>query len=111
MSRRNRRIPMDLYINKLINGVPFMVRTANLSKGGLFVHRLIEPTPPQDAHIALEFSLPGTKEVLWAEAEVSHRGEDGAMGLEFRDLTPRVSRLINEFVDNSSGLNPIPIGI
>jgi hypothetical protein len=111
MSRRNRRILLDLYINKLVNGVPFMVRTANLSKGGLFVHRLIEPTPPKDAHIAIEFALPGTKEVLWAEADISHRGEDGGMGLEFRDLTPRVARLINEFVDDSSGLHPIPIGI
>ena len=111
MSRRNRRIPLDPYIHKVINGVPFMVRTANLSKGGVYVHRLIEPTTPADAHIALEFSLPGSQEVLWAEAEISHGSEDGGTGLEFCDLTPRVARLVNAFIDSSSGLNPIPIGL
>jgi len=111
MSRRNRRIPLDLYVNKLINGVPFMVRTSNLSKGGVFVHRLIEPETPVDAHIALEFTLPGSKEVLWAEAEISHGSREGGVGLSFRDLTPRVARKINDFVDSSSGLTAIPIGI
>jgi len=102
---------LDLYVNKLINGVPFMVRTSNLSKGGVHVHRLIEPETPVDAHIALEFTLPGSGEVLWAEAEVSHGDGKGSIGLSFRDLTPRVARKINEFVDSSSGLTAIPIGI
>lgn len=111
MSRSNRRIPLDLYMNKLINGVPYMVRTANLSRGGVLVHRLIEPETPTDAHIALEFTLPGSDEVLWAEAEVSHGRDGGSVGLSFRDLTPRVARKLSEFVDSSSGLTAIPIGI
>ena len=60
MPRVNRRIPVDLYVNKMINGVPFLARTRDLSREGVFVHRLLEPVAPNGAHIAVEFALPGT---------------------------------------------------
>ncbi len=101
MARQTRRVPIDMYCNKMINGVPFLARTRDISREGIYVHRLLEPSAPRDAHIAVEFCLPGTQEVIWAEAEVVHL-RDGGQGLRFAHLTPRQSALIQRFVDNSS---------
>lgn len=102
MARKNRRIPLDMYINKMIDGVPFLARTRDISREGVFVHRLLEPDTAPEAHIALEFVLPGTSEVIWAEAEVVHGDRSQGLGLRFRDLTPRQARMIDDFVSYSS---------
>lgn len=109
MSRRNRRIPIDIYLNKMINGVPFLVRTRDLSREGIYVHRVIEPDTPDGAHLALEFQLPGTDEVIWTEAEHVHGEEARGIGLRFKDLSTRQARLLADFIDDSSGLNMVPI--
>ncbi len=109
MSRRNRRIPLDIYLNKMINGVPFLVRTRDLSREGIYVHRVLEPSTPDGAHLALEFQLPGTEEVIWAEAEHVHGEDDRGIGLRFKDLSTRQARLLADFIDCSSGLDPVPI--
>ncbi len=101
MPRQNRRVPLDMYCNKMVNGVPFLARARDISRDGLYLHRLIEPKSPQQAHIAVEFCLPGTEEVIWAEADVVH-GLDRGQGLRFRHLTPRQTALIRTFVDGSS---------
>lgn len=102
--RVNRRVPLDIYVNKVIDGVPFLARTKNLSRGGLYLHRLLEPTGRRPRTVAIEFALPGTKEVIWAEVDLVHdeRPGDGGVGLRFRHLTPRQERLIEGFITNSS---------
>lgn len=102
MPRMNRRVPLDMYINKMIDGVPYLARTRDISREGVFVHQLLEPRAPEDVHIAVEFMLPGCDEVIWAEAEVIHGADGEGQGLRFRDLTPRQSRIIEDFVSNSS---------
>ncbi len=101
MPRQNERVALDMYCNKMINGVPFLTRTKDLSRQGVYVHQLLEPSAPEGAHLALEFVLPGQKEVIWAEADVAHLG-DGGTGLRFRHLTPRQSRMIDEFIAAAS---------
>ena len=102
-ARECRRVPVDIYINKMINGVPHLARTRDLSRTGLFLHRLLEPTTPTRARISLEFVLPGTDEVIWADAEVMHgRNTRRGVGLRFLDLTPAQETLIRSFVENSS---------
>lgn len=110
MSRRNRRVPIDIYINKMINGVPFLARTRDISRDGLYVHRILEPGTPTGAHLAVEFQLPGSEEVIWTEAERVHGDPDAGTGLRFRDLSARQRRLISDFISGSSGLEPVPIG-
>ncbi len=103
MSRVNRRVPVDLYVNKMINGVPFLARTRDISRQGVYLHRLLEPSAPGGAHIAVEFALPGTAEVIWAEADVVYE-RDGGQGLRFRELTPRQTRIIEDFIANTSAV-------
>lgn len=109
MSRRNRRIPLDIYLNKMINGVPFLVRTRDLSREGIYVHRVIEPDTPNGAHLALEFQLPGTDEVIWTEAECVHGEQERGIGLRFKDLSNRQARLLADFIDDSSALEAMPL--
>lgn len=98
-SREDTRVPLDVYVNKMINGVPHLTRTRDISPHGLYLHRLLEPTTPPRARISLEFMLPGTDEVIWTEAQVVHgRNTRRGVGLRFVDLPPHQAELIRTFV-------------
>ncbi|MEZ4463163.1 MAG: PilZ domain-containing protein [bacterium] len=98
MARQSPRLPIDLYVNKFINGVPHLARTRDLSREGIFLHRLLEPRVPSDAQVAVEFELPGGA-VIWAEAEVIYQDAgNGGVGLRFKDLAPRDRRRIDALV-------------
>ena len=109
MSRANRRVPVDIYVNKMINGVPFLARTKDLSREGVYLHRLLEPNTPTGAHLALEFMLPGSEEIFWAEAEVVHGDPDAGLGLRFKDLSASQSQLLDDFVVHSSAMTVVEL--
>ncbi|MFZ4734612.1 MAG: PilZ domain-containing protein [Bradymonadia bacterium] len=98
--RNETRKPLDIYVNKMINGVPHLARTRNISPRGVFLHRLLEPRTPAKARIALELVLPGCDEVLWLDAEIVHgRNTRRGVGLRFVDLSPRDEALIQGYLD------------
>ncbi len=96
--RLNRRVPVDMYVNKMINGVPHLARVTNLSRDGLFLKRVLEPQTAPGAHLAVEFLLPDSDEVIWTEAEVVHSHGETGQGLRFIDLAPRFARAISRFI-------------
>lgn len=99
--RLDQRVPVDFYVNKMINGVPHLTRTKNLSRQGLYLHRLLEPQTPPKARISLEFLLPGSEEIIWTEVEVMHgRNTRRGVGLRFVDLAPRHAELIDQFIES-----------
>lgn len=100
MARTNSRVDLEMYVNKMIDGVPHLARTHDISRGGVRVHKLLEPMAREDAHIALEFVLPGTGEVIWAEATLVHE-DKRAVGLKFINLAPRDGALIQAYVDRA----------
>ncbi|MCB9547802.1 MAG: PilZ domain-containing protein [Myxococcales bacterium] len=98
MARQSQRLPIDLYVNKIVNGVPHLTRTRDLSREGIFLHRLLEPRVPRDAHVAVEFELP-SGELIWTEAEVVYQDAgNGGVGLRFKDMAPRDRRRIDALV-------------
>jgi hypothetical protein len=104
-ARKQSRVPVDFYVNKMINGVPHLARTKNLSREGLYLHRLLEPLTPPRARISLEFMLPGTDEIIWTEAVVVHgRNTRRGVGLRFVDLSPRQAEIIEEFIERNEAL-------
>ncbi len=98
--RHGDRAPLDVYVNKVIDGVPHLARTRNISRGGLFLHRLLEPAAPDGARIAVEIVLPGHDDVLWVDAEVV-RDDRGGAGLRFVDLAPRDAAVIDAYVSSA----------
>jgi len=104
-ARKQSRVPVDFYVNKMINGVPHLARTKNLSREGLYLHRLLEPLTPPRARISLEFMLPGTDDIIWTEAVVVHgRNTRRGVGLRFVDLSPRQAEIIEEFIERNEAI-------
>ena len=102
--RKTSRVPVDIYLNKFVGGVPYMARAADISTEGVSLAHLIEPQHHKK-RVGLQFQLPGSEEVIYAEGEVvrewlSSDATDGS-GIRFTLLTERHRRLINQFIENA----------
>jgi PilZ domain-containing protein len=105
--RKNARVPLDIYMNKYMGGVPYMARAADISQEGVSLARLLEPE--QDTRrVGLQFQLPGSDEVIYAEGEVVREWveagvqQDERSGVRFTLLTQRHRRLIDDYVTRSA---------
>jgi hypothetical protein len=98
--RRSVRVELDVYLNKYIQGVPYMVRSKDISPEGIYLTQLIEPES-DDQRIGVQFQLPGTREVIYAEGEIV-REQDGAKGrgngIRFTLITDHHRELVERFV-------------
>jgi len=102
--RKKTRVPLDIYLNKYMGGVPYMARTADISPDGVGLARLIEPQH-HGKRVGLQFQLPGSEEVIYAEGEVVRewvgaRRTEGN-GVRFTLLTERHRRMIDAYVHES----------
>ena len=98
MARTHPRVETSFYLNKVVDGVPYLVRATDLSCGGVYLQKLLEPRALEGSRFAIEFALPNSQDVLWADVEPVWDNESRGVGLRFLSLTPRVARLIEEFV-------------
>lgn len=100
--RKHNRVPLDIYLNKYVAGVPYMARTADISREGVALANLIEPDL-SGKRVGLQFQLPGSEEVIYAEGEIVREwldtGNEGS-GVKFTLLTERHRRLIDQYVTN-----------
>lgn len=99
--RKANRAPLDIYLNKYIGGVPYMVRSADISPEGLRLAHLIEPDHGKK-RIGLQFQLPGSEEVIYAEGEIvrewaAAKKKEGT-GVRFTLLTERHRQAIRSYV-------------
>lgn len=103
--RKSNRAPLDIFMNKYVGGVPYMTRAADISSEGVGLARLIEPSHA-GKKVGLQFQLPGTDEVIYAEGEVvrewlsNHKKERN--GIRFTLLTERHRRMIRDFVSRNA---------
>ncbi len=98
--RKNRRVPLDIYLNKYIGGVPYMARSADISPEGVGLSHLIEPQM-HGRRVGLQFQLPGSEEVIYAEGEIVREWiapDVEGSGIKFTLLTERHKKLIDGFV-------------
>lgn len=100
--RKKTRVPLDIYLNKYMGGVPYMTRASDISPDGLSLSRLIEPHH-RGKRVGLQFQLPGSEEVIYAEGEVVRewngiQKQEGS-GVRFTLLTERHRRMIDAYVD------------
>ena len=101
--RFSNRAALDIYLNKYVGGVPYLTRTADISPEGLRLARLIEPEHAA-RKVGLQFQLPGSPEVIYAEGEVVREWERGVRtegsSVRFTLLTERHRQQIATFVRN-----------
>ncbi len=103
--RKQTRVPLDIYLNKYVAGVPYMARASDISREGVGLAHLIEPQMA-GRRVGLQFQLPGSEEVIYAEGEIVHEwadldhAEEGS-GVRFTLLTERHRRLIDQYVSRN----------
>jgi hypothetical protein len=105
--RKNARVPLDIYLNKYMGGVPYMARAADISQEGVSLARLLEPEH-DTRRVGLQFQLPGSEEVIYAEGEVVREWVEAnprhheRSGVRFTLLTERHRRMIDDYVTRSA---------
>ena len=105
--RQDPRRPIDILLNKYIDGQPHVCRGVNISRGGMLVHRVLEPDVPH-LSVTVELELPGSPEVLCLEGWVLGAGRySRAMAIRFLRLPPRIAVLIERFISGQTPAEPV----
>ena len=101
--RRARRARLDIYLNKYIQGVPYMAKAADISPDGVSLAHLIEPAH-HGKRVGLQFQLPGSDEVIYAEGEVVREWVDQThtgSGVRFTLMTERHRKMVDAYVSRA----------
>ena len=100
-NRTDNRKHLDIYMNKYVNDDAYMVRSADISTTGMYLHKLIEPDLDEGTMVSLEFRLPNSDEVIWARGTVMREsrrwGTDG-IGIWFTILPETYRQLIKDYI-------------
>ena len=96
--RYNKRVNVDMFINRFVNGQPYMCRMVDISRTGIRLAPMIEPggsVAPR--YMGLQFQLPDRSDVLTASGEAITR-DDGTVGVRFTSLPPDSAWAIESFL-------------
>jgi hypothetical protein len=99
--RKTPRASLDVFLNKYIEGIPYLCRSTDISEEGMYMGSLIEPGTDEGRVIGLQFQLPGSPDVIYAEGEVVRRQNSrraNGMAVRFTHLATRHKKLIARFV-------------
>lgn len=85
--RTMRRAKTDLFVNRFLNGHPYLCRMTDISLSGARLVAINEPriTPPP-SYMGLQFQLPGRRAVMTAFGETVTRADGHAVGVRFTRL-------------------------
>ncbi|MFZ5470472.1 MAG: PilZ domain-containing protein [Myxococcota bacterium] len=96
--RRQRRIPVDLWIEVERAGELYFQRASNLSVGGAYFAQTIPL--PVGTDVQLRFSLPGEEHQIACQGEIVNAKELG-MGVQFSSISEadrdRIETLIDRY--------------
>lgn len=99
--RSDRRIPVDMILNKYINGEPHTCRVVNLSRGGMLLKKIFEPDVPHH-EVTLEFLLPGTEHVIRAEGRaLMESPEARSVGVRFTQMSKESTLLLERYLSGT----------
>jgi hypothetical protein len=99
--RLGARLPLEMYLTAYFQEEPRRGFTTNISDQGLHLSTLrdLPPLPP-NAHVTLEFELPGVPVIIWAAGQVRFERTDDyffGQGIHFTAMARRHRRLIYDF--------------
>jgi hypothetical protein len=101
--RHHARVALDLFVNRFVNGHPYMCRMTDISRTGARLAPILEPaSAPRPRFVGLQFQLPGRDEVLTASGElVTDETAAGrrTVGVRFTNLPPDAAWAIESFLD------------
>ncbi len=86
--RTNKRVNVDLYMNRFLDGQPYLCRMVDLSRTGARLLPMIEPDQSRAPRsMGLQFQLPESDEILTASGEMVVQ-EGRTVGVRFTNLPP-----------------------
>jgi PilZ domain len=97
------RVGTDLYVNRFLNGHPYMCLMTDLSRTGARLVPLLEPQASRAPRfMGLQFQLPGQDEILTASGEAmalpASDESRGGVGIRFTNLPPQAAWAIEAFL-------------
>jgi hypothetical protein len=96
--RRERRVSLNILLNKYIDGEPHVCRAVNLSRGGMLVYKVFEPDVAH-SEVSVEFQLPGSPRVLRADGiALAEHAWARAHGIRFTRMADEDRQLIERFL-------------
>jgi hypothetical protein len=98
--RRQRRIPVEIWIEVEGDGALYFQRASNLSVGGAYFTQTFPL--PVGTHVQLRFSLPGEQDQIACGAEIVNALDLG-MGVRFLDLDAPGQTRIEALIDRQLG--------
>lgn len=101
--RRQRRIPVELWIEVEGEGALYYQRASNLSVGGAYFTQTFPL--PVGTKVQLRFSLPGDERQIECGGEIVNAKELG-MGVRFLDLKDEDNGRIEALIDRHLGDTP-----
>ncbi|HJZ85027.1 MAG TPA: PilZ domain-containing protein [Polyangia bacterium] len=96
--RLDLRAPINMLLNKFVDGTPRVCRASNISRSGLLLHKLLEPELPQSV-VGLQFQLPGQDRIITAAGRVVYEHPWlRALGVRFTNLADEHRALIEHYI-------------
>jgi hypothetical protein len=96
--RYNKRVKVDMFINRFLNGQPYMCRMVDISRTGIRLAPMIEPDGNRaPRYMGLQFQLPDRNDVLTASGEAIIR-DNMTVGVRFTSLPPDSAWAIESFL-------------
>ncbi len=93
------RIGTDLFVNRFVNGHPYMCRMTDISRTGARLVPLLEPKASAGPKfMGLQFQLPGQEEILTASGEMMSLEDGRSVGVRFSNLPPQSAWAIEAFL-------------
>ena len=97
--RQQRRRPVNLLVNKYVDGTPHLCRAVNLSRSGMLLHKIGEPAI-EPGPVELEFVLPEIDRVVRLRGQVlAETSAVRAHAVRFTYLSAEVQELLDQLFE------------
>jgi hypothetical protein len=93
------RVGTDVYVNRFLNGHPYMCLMTDISRTGARLLPLLGPDARRAPRfMGLQFQLPGQNEILTASGEAMTGAGGETVGIRFTNLPPQSAWAIEAFL-------------
>jgi len=94
--RDAKRASVDLFMNRFLDGHPYLCVARDVSRTGMRLRTLLGPQLPNH-FVGLQFQLPGCEDVLTASGEVVRNGEE-ELSIRFTHMPSESQNALERFL-------------
>lgn len=97
--RTGNRAPVDLFMNRFLEGHPYLCVARDVSETGMRLRPLLGPRLPTH-FVGLQFQLPGSEDILTASGEVIREGNE-EQAIRFTHMPVDSRRALERFLQRN----------